>query len=478
MGRLFWKFFLSIWLAQALVVLAISGSIWIRDRNLASRTENIDLGPPATFMLDAAEATLRIAGLPALRDLLERNSREQVYAVDKQGKDLLGRKTDPATVEHARQLQEQYGYTRAVRLLKAPDGSEWLLYVGRRQPPPGDMRQPPPDGRREPPPDAMRPPDGDAPFDSHRRGPPPPYDGPRFPLAQMMLAMLGSLVSASLLAWYFAKPIRHLRSAFDAVAAGKLGTRIGPAVGSRRDDLADLAHDFDRMAAQLQALVDGQRRLLHDVSHELRSPLARLQAAIGLARQRPEKTGASLDRIERESERMTSLIGELLTLSRLETGVVDGMDERLYIADLVADIVDDAQFEARAEGKDARLDSECAALVTGRAELLHSAVENVVRNAVRHTAPGTTVEVSVRQQDAGDWVCVSVRDRGAGVPADELDSIFRPFVQGSNNGGRSHGAGLGLAIARRIVEAHGGTIGAANAEGGGLRVDILLPLAV
>ncbi|HYD60916.1 MAG TPA: ATP-binding protein [Noviherbaspirillum sp.] len=464
MGRLFWKFFLSIWLAQAIAVLAISGSIWIRDRNHATRLAQIELGPPAYFLLDAAEATLHAAGLSGLRDLLQRSHREQIYVVDARGQDLLGRPVDPATVLHARQMHGQNGYTRAIRMLTASDGSEWLVFAGRRRPPPD----------RPPPPGGMPPPFGEMPPPGAPLPPPPPRPGTHFPVMQMSLAMLASLASAGILAWYFARPIRHLRSAFDAVAAGKLDTRIGAAIGGRRDDLANLAHDFDRMAAQLQVLVDGQRRLLHDVSHELRSPLARLQAAIGLARQRPEKSGAWLERIERESERMDKLIGELLTLSRLETGVANGPAEDLNIGELVADIVDDARFEARAEGKEVLLQDDCLAFVRGRPELLQSAIENVIRNAVRHTPPGLPVEVSVRQHAPGNAVGISVRDHGPGVPAKELEAIFEPFVQGSGNAVQSKGFGLGLAIAQRVVHGHGGTIVAANAEGGGLRVDIVL----
>lgn len=466
-GRLFWKFFLSIWLAQAIAVFAISGSIWVRDRDRAQRAANIELGPPAHFMMDAAEVALRAGGLPSLRDLLQQGWRERIFAVDAQGRDLLGRAIDPATVGHARQLRQQNSDTRAIRMLTAPDGSEWLVFAGKRPPPPEGA--PPHDGA--PPPRGDRPPPGEHP-------PPPPRGGSYFPFNQMALAMLASLASASILAWYFAKPIRHLRSAFDAAAAGKLDTRIGPAIGRRRDDLADLAHDFDRMAAQLQMLVDGQRRLLHDVSHELRSPLARLQAAIGLVRQRPEKADAWLDRIERECARMDKMIGELLTLSRLETGVVTGLNETLSIGELVACIIDDARFEARAEGKDVSLDDDCLAFVNGRAELLHSAIENVVRNAIRHTRQGSQVQVSVRRSEPENAVNIAVRDHGAGVPGEELDAIFQPFVQGSNSAVRSHGYGLGLAIAKRVVQAHGGTIAAANAEGGGLLVEIMLPMAI
>lgn len=484
MGRLFWKFFFSIWLAQVISVLAISSGVWIKDRNRARLAESIELGPPAYFMLNAAEVTLRTGGIGALRELADKNRHEQLYAVDDHGHDVLGREVDPATLDQVRQLQEQNAYAQAVRTLAAPDGSQWLVYAMRHGPrrgfgPHQDPRHdgPPPPGEPGwsggPPP----PPDGLPPAE-----PPPgvPMHGfridPHFPLIPMLAGVLASFISAALLAWHFAKPIRNLRSAFDAAAGGKLEARIGPAMGSRRDELADLGQDFDNMAARLQELVEGQRRLLHDVSHELRSPLARLQAAIGLARQRPEKTETMLERIERESARMDGMIGELLTLSRLEAGVAGLLNDSVDLCELVAELAEDARFEARAAGKDVIFHNGGHTMVRGRAELLHSAIENVVRNAVRHTPPSSCVVVTVACSGTDGTAHVAVRDYGSGVPDGELEAIFKPFVR-SSTGHALPGHGLGLAIAQRVVKAHGGAISAANAEGGGLRVEIRLPTA-
>ncbi|RZI42441.1 HAMP domain-containing protein [Herbaspirillum sp. HC18] len=457
MGRLFWKFFLSIWLAQVVAVLSISGGIWIKNRNHALRTEGIELGPPARFMLDAAEVAHRYGGTAGLRDLLQQNRRHPIFALDDQGKDLLGRDVAAETVQTLREMRAHGEHADAVRSLPEAGGSGWLVYVA----------------RRDAPPDGFAPPPGERPPPQHRAMPP---GSPHFPFVAMLLAMLASLVSAVLLAWHFAKPIRHLRGAFDAAASGKLDTRIGPAMGGRRDELSDLGRDFDRMASQLQASMDSQRRLLHDVSHELRSPLARLQVAIGLARQRPEKAGASLDRIELESMRMNALIGSLLTLSRLENGVEGNMDEEVNLSELAADIAEDARFEAQAAGKDVEFYDAGIAIVRGNAELLHSAIENVVRNAVRHTAPGSRVEVTVALQRLSHDALIAVRDYGPGVPEAELDAIFRPFVQSSTASRSAEGYGLGLAIARQVVKAHGGEIEAANAKDGGLRVEIHLPV--
>lgn len=306
----------------------------------------------------------------------------------------------------------------------------------------------------------------------HPPGPPRP-GYPFVPVVPLIATLLASLIFAALLAWYFSKPIRSLRSAFEAMVGGNLEVRLGPVMGKRRDELADLGHNFDRMASHLNDLIDGQRRLLHDVSHELRSPLARLQAAIGLARQQPERLESSLQRIERESVRMDRLVGELLTLSRLEAGVMGAMEEEVNVGELLAGVVADARFEAEASGRTVEFSGCGEVIVTGNAELLHRALENVVRNALRHTPEGGKVTLEVRL-DANN-LRIAILDHGPGVPAKELNGIFEPFFRGGESQ-HTDGHGLGLAIARRVVESLGGSIRAQNREGGGLCVEIMLPL--
>jgi two-component system OmpR family sensor kinase len=227
------------------------------------------------------------------------------------------------------------------------------------------------------------------------------------------------------------------------------------------------------MAAQLQTLVGSQRRLLHDVSHELRSPLARLEAAIGLARQDPQRLDASLERIEREATRLDELVGEVLTLARLETGSHKPLPERIDFADLVASIGEDARFEAEASGRRVSVSVPDRLFLEGNAELLHRAVENIVRNAVKYTAPGSEVAVALRQE--GARALLEVRDRGPGIPEAELSRIFEPFYR--VGGDNAKGFGLGLAIAQLAVQAHRGSLRALNAPGGGLKVELSLPLA-
>ena len=171
------------------------------------------------------------------------------------------------------------------------------------------------------------------------------------PLLRLLIALLGSLFFSLALAWYMTQPVRHLRQATNQFAAGKLGTRVLHKIGGRKDEIADLAKDFDHMAEQVERLVAGQKRLLDDVSHELRSPLARLQVAVEMIRQQPDKTNELMERIDKESQRLAALVGELLTLSRLEADVYDNEKDYFDINGLLQSIVDDAQFEAKSQNK-------------------------------------------------------------------------------------------------------------------------------
>jgi two-component system sensor histidine kinase CpxA len=233
------------------------------------------------------------------------------------------------------------------------------------------------------------------------------------------------------------------------------------------------------MAERLQSLVNAQRALVSDVSHELRSPLTRLNLALELARQRAggEASGA-LDRIDRESERLSTLIKQLLTLTRLESGSEEQGKEPVDLAQLVQDVGTDAEFEAHGRNRSVRVAVHAACETVGRADLLRSAIENIVRNAVRYTAEGTTVEISLECQSNGSCcrAVIRVRDHGPGVPETTLAHLFQPFYRVDDARDRqSGGTGLGLAIAQRAVEVYGGRIIVSNAPGGGLLVETYLP---
>lgn len=447
MGRLFWKFFFFIWLAQLTALFGIAAyNVWERrqiEARIAARFAELGVPMPegAPFRRPWDGPPHRVPGMPP----------DHIPGPPPKGmRDL-------------------------------PGGPERFDFPG----PPGPFGGPGPRGPYGP---------------ALMRGPGPHFAG--LPVVPLGIGLLASLVFAALLARYFSRPIRSLSGAFDAAARGDLSVRVGAAMRGREDELADLGRDFDRMSERLEALIDGQRRLLHDVSHEMRSPLARLQAAIGLARQQPARRDAALARIETESERIDRLIGELLTLSRLEAGMATPHVEPVDIGELVAAIVEDARFESggaaasadavaagaavadasaadipaadAAPAVDIRCDVFAGLLVAGDAELLHRAIENVVRNALKFSAPGSCVEVAARA--AGDAVEVVVEDRGPGVPQPDLERIFLPFYR-SEGAHNAVGHGLGLAIAAHVATAHGGSIAARNRVGGGLAVTLRLPRA-
>src|SRR6185369_12898981 len=271
---------------------------------------------------------------------------------------------------------------------------------------------------------------------------------------------------------HITRPLGKLREAASDIAEGRLKTRVKPAIGRRHDEIALLGDDFDRMAEQIERLVTAQRNLLGDVSHELRSPLARLIVALSLLKQgQGEEAIEYQSRIGIEADRLDKLIGQLLTLTRIDSGVDSNLRETFDLANLVQEVVADGDFEARAQDRCVRFLANESCAITGVAELVRSAVENVIRNAVRHTAPGTTVEVTMERQSRS--ILLRVRDHGPGVPDRMLADIFLPFHR---VGVSANGSGLGLAITDRVVRMHNGTIQAYNAREGGLVIDIKLPL--
>jgi two-component system sensor histidine kinase CpxA len=284
---------------------------------------------------------------------------------------------------------------------------------------------------------------------------------------------LGGLI-CFVLARHITSPLIELRNGAETIAGGNLTARISGTLRNRRDEIGQLGRDFDRMAQRLESLVEGHKRLLGDVSHELRSPLARLTVALGLARRaNAQEVSEFLDRIALEATRLDSLIGQLLMLSRLESGSHEATASSIDLTALIQEVVADADFEARAQSRSVRLTAFEECTVSGVEELLRSAVENVVRNAIRFTRDGTAVDVSIRGER--DRAVIRVRDRGPGVPETMLSEIFLPFRRGQAIDGTRNGSGLGLAIAHRAVAANGGSIRAMNAADGGLIVDIEVP---
>jgi two-component system sensor histidine kinase CpxA len=448
--KLFLKIFLSFWVAQALfIVLAILVTLAFRPRSStweALRT---------TAMNDAVSA-YEEGGPQQLReylDNLEASQHVRAYLFNEQGEEISHR--------------------------GAPD---WVIRIARGGPrfPRDGIVFPPPPVQRE----SRASSDGKHRYTLVMGLPPGPrvFFGPRgMPVPGLIIAVLSSGLVCYFLAWYMTKPVARLRAATQLLAAGDLTARAGNPKSRRHDEIAGLVRDFDTMAGRLETLVKAQSRLLNDISHELRSPLARLNVALGLARQRSGPESASmLERIELEASRLNELIGRLLTLARLEDGEQHVPPTPVQLDEIVLNVTEDAEFEAQARHCHVRSDIPAGGWeVRGQASLLHSAIENVVRNAIRYTREGSTVEIHLHRSESsnGAEAVVSVADCGSGVPPDALEKLFQPFYRLDDDRGRqTGGVGLGLAIAERAVRFHGGRVAAFNRAEGGLLVEIHLPL--
>jgi two-component system, OmpR family, sensor histidine kinase CpxA len=450
MKSLFLRIFLSFWIAQALfLVLAVIVTLAFRPRS--STWEAL-----RTTVMNEAASAYEEGGAKSLSDYLDNLDHAQhvrAFLFDEHGVELSGR--------------------------GAPDWAIRVASGGPRVPHDGFLFPAPPAPR-----DSRASSDGKHHYTIVLGLPPGPrvFLGPRgLPVPGLIIAVISSGIVCIFLAWYMTKPIVRLRSATQQLAAGDLTARIGAPRSGRRDEVAGLMRDFNGMAARMETLVKAQSRLLNDISHELRSPLARLNVALGLARQRAGVESADmLDRIELEASRLNELIGRILTLARLEDGEQAVPPTPVPLNEVVQSIAEDAEFEAQARHCHVHTvipDGDWG--VRGNASLLHSAVENVVRNAIRYTADGTSVEIELHSSDSvhGPEAVLDVSDSGSGVPADALDKLFEPFYRLDDARGRNTGGvGLGLAITERAVRFHGGKVKAFNRPEGGLRVEIRLPL--
>jgi two-component system sensor histidine kinase CpxA len=315
-------------------------------------------------------------------------------------------------------------------------------------------------------------------LDRRNSMPAPPQPGGIKITLRLAIVLFISGVGCYILARYLVAPLIVLRDATTRFAAGEHSVRIGSRIGRRRDETTELARDFDEMAERIEALMQLQRQLIGDISHELRSPLARLNVALDLARQ---NTGSeaehALNRIEEEARELNTMIGELLTLTRLESGDGSVPMARIDLAELINEIAGDADFEAQGINRGVKtvVRDECS--IYGNSGLLRRAIENVVRNAINYTFENTDVEISLRRQQP-DSIEITVRDHGPGVAESELCNLFQPFYRTSESRERqTGGTGLGLAISERAVQLHHGTITAENAAEIGLVVRITLPIS-
>ena len=467
------KIFLWFFLAMILVNIASIISVEI------THTELLRSRPPSSsrffepvrdalgiYAQSAAEIFDRDgqAALAAYMDRIERATAIHAVLFNDRGNELSGRAIPGGAVELAKRADksgatevQSHGKTRLIAQdAQAADGSRYTLVAeipvnGR-----GFLSGPP-----------------------YQRG---SIDLP--PLHVLTPRLVAVLLTGGILCYWLARnftaPVIKLRATTQELANGNLAARVGNAMGQRRDELAHLGHDFDRMAEHIQTLVNAQRRLLGDISHELRSPLARLRVALELARQcAGQDESKKLDRIEREAENINEMVGQLLTLSRIECNTDGVGNSTIDLAEIVREVADDADFEARSRKRTVRVVEceECA--TTGSVELLRSSIENVLRNAVRYTAEGTEVEIGLQCETEGEqpFAVITVRDHGPGVPEHAITDIFRPFYRVADARDRqTGGTGLGLAITARGIQLHGGTVKAANASSGGLIVTIRLPI--
>jgi len=286
------------------------------------------------------------------------------------------------------------------------------------------------------------------------------------------LAIVMAAGTALLLAKSFSSPIVRLQRATRALAAGALETRVGQPFDRRRDEIGTLARDFDAMAAQLQALVTSKEVLLRDVSHELRSPLARIRVALALAQRKvDDAVQGDLERIDQETERLDQLVGQILTLARLRSSTLEEHVD-VDVNQLLSEVVADARFE-QADAS-IRFEPKKAVLISGNASELASAVENVLRNSMLHSGPQAEIDVELESSPSG--IVITIADRGPGVPEEDLKRLFEPFYRvDPSRDHKQSGYGLGLAITARILERHGGRIEARNRPGGGLAVSLRFP---
>ena len=449
MHRLYWKIFLAFWLSLVffVAVTLVAASYYLQQTRARAADEN----PHERHMTLIREARgiargEGVAGLERWLAQLDRREATPYYLLDEQNRDLLGRPLPPELAFREGRQGDHMGQMgnmmmRQAMAIRVADGRSFVLM--------------------------------------------PDFQGvslwrvlgrPRvFALPLLVTALLSGLL-CYWLARYLLRPVKELREATQAMAAGDFAQRVAPGLGGRRDEIADLAHDFDHMAARIEQLVSAQMQLLGDISHELRSPLARLVVALELAQQKQGgAASAEYERIALEAERMNDLIGQLLTLSRLESGAGKIAAETVDIDALLERLVENCNFELAADERRAVIVESAPAAIEGDPALLTSAFENVIRNAARYTDSGTAVEVAARTADG--WLEVRVRDHGPGITESMLERVFDPFVRvGDARDRGSGGHGLGLAIAKRAIGLHGGEIAAANHPDGGLEISIRLPL--
>ncbi|MFP1823122.1 ATP-binding protein [Lonsdalea quercina] len=448
-GRLFWKILIGLWLT----LIVISQLLWVGISFYGDRDvpPEIRLGRHViSLQMTLASQALQRGGIAALDEEMSswpESERHYLTVSTQNTSDTVQPQDDNGEPLLPDDMVEGNNPARPLQRVTGPDHQHYLLRFNMDK-----LRQ------------------------EFRFGPPALQRFLHIPGPILWIGAISGLLFSAMMAWNLARPLNQLRAGFGQVAQGNLSVRLPPAMRRRHDEISDVARDFDSMVERLDVLVSAREELLHDVSHELRSPLARLQLAIGLARQNDSNVESCLQRIEREAERMDKMIGELLTLSRTDNAEINQEinEEYFDLLGLVNAVVNDARYEAQIPGVEINLNAGDYEDYTlkGVSELMRRAVDNIIRNALRFSSMGEEVTVTLRKSER-EWI-IDVADSGPGVEKGKLSSIFDPFIRiDSPQSGK--GYGLGLAIARKAVLAHGGRIEAMNREPRGLLIRISLP---
>ncbi len=444
--RLFWKIFLPFWVAQALLL----GVLYLRVHYRITSEHPWWIQPERREMpvlANLAAQQFEQQGQPGLSQMLESLSlptRSRFWLLDANGRELSGRPLPEQIVRAAAAADRKEGlyssYEANVLAARATTDRGRYLLVAEMTPPPLRERIP-----------------GDL-------------------LWTLKLGTIFSALMCLVIAHYLTKPIERLRDATHELARGNLDIRAGENLGNRHDEIAELVRDFDTMAGELRTQIQSERNLLSGVSHELRSPIARIRLALALARDASDEERAEmLNRIEQDTIQLDSMLEQILAVARLESGQQQPKFEQLTLNEIIDDVLDDAKFEAAATGAEISYRPGAEVKVNGDPGLLRSAIENVVRNAIFYS--GETGKIEVRLDKANAEAVVSVRDNGPGVPESALPLLFKPFYRvDDSRGTNTGGMGLGLAIVRNAVAVHGGSVSAKNVSPHGLEVELRLPL--
>ena len=444
--RLFWKIFLPFWVAQALLL----GALYLRVHYRINSEHPWWIQPERhqmPILADLAARTFQEQGPTGLQQLLDNLSltkRSRFWLVDTSGRELTNRSVPDnilrgaATAQHNEGLYHSYEANVLAARATTPQGQ--YILIAELTPPSISERVP-----------------GDL-------------------LWTLKLGTLFSAIVCLLIAHYLTKPIERLRDATHELARGNLDIRAGENLGNRQDEIADLVRDFDSMAGELRNQIQSERNLLSGVSHELRSPIARMRLALLIARHAKEpERNEMLDRLEQDTVQLDSMLERILTVARLESGQLQPHFEPIDLNDVIDDVLHDANFEAFSTGATISYQRNGEIKVTGDAGLLHSAVENLVRNAMFYSGSAGKIDVALAK--AGDSAVITVRDNGPGVPENALPLLFKPFYRVDDSRGTTTGGmGLGLAIVRNAVAVHGGSAVARNVSPHGLEVELRLPV--